>query len=56
MEKMVSIWVPVKSKAQGVVGYMEKFKTGSGDLVSLPGVSRWIEGPILDESKAVEIA
>jgi len=52
---MESTWVPVKSKAKGTVGYMEKFMTGCGTLVSLPGISRWIDGPILDISKAVVI-
>ncbi len=53
--KLESVWVPVKSKAKGIVGYMEKFMTGYGTLVSLPGISRWIDGSILDTSKAVSI-
>ena len=51
-EKLVSVWVPVKSKRAGIVGYMEKFKTAQGENVSLPGVSRWINGPVFDLNKA----
>lgn len=53
--KLENKWVPVKNKASGIIGYLEKFKTGSGVLVSIPGISRWIDGPILDPSKAVLI-
>ncbi len=52
MENLVSVWVPVKSKRAGVVGYLEKFKTDQGVAVSLPGVSRWIDGPAFDLRKA----
>lgn len=53
--KAKSIWCPVKSKRQGVVGYLEKFQTQYGVPVSIPGVSRWIDGPVLDVSKARKI-
>ena len=52
MNELKSVWVPVKSKRAGVVGYMEKFETPNGVAVSLPGTSRWIEGPVFDLSKA----
>lgn len=53
--KLENVWVPVKNKASAITGYLEKFKTGSGVLVSLPGISRWIDGPVLDPSRAVLI-
>ena len=49
------VWVPVSSKREGIVGYLEKFRTAQGILVSLPGISRWIEGPVLDPQKAIAI-
>ena len=52
---LTSIWTPVKSKRNGVVGYMEMFMTRQGFKVSIPGVSRWIDGPVLDETKATLI-
>ncbi len=53
--KEISVWVPIKSKRAGVIGYMEMFKTKSGQTVSIPGVSRWIDGQELDVSKAKAI-
>ena len=52
---LTSIWTPVKSKRNGVVGYMEMFMTRQGVKVSIPGVSRLIDGPVLDETKATLI-
>lgn len=48
----ISVWTPVKSVRSGIVGYMEKFQTPQGIPVSIPGVSRWIDGPVFDISKA----
>lgn len=53
--KNESTWTPVKSKRNGIVGYLEMFRTTQGGLVSIPGVSRWIDGPILNPQKAVSI-
>lgn len=47
-----SIWTPIQSKRAGVTGYLEKFISRQGVAVSIPGVSRWIDGPVFDESKA----
>ena len=55
MEKLVSVWVPVGSKWAGIVGYMEKFRTPQGVAVSLPGVSRWIDGSVFDLNRATVI-
>lgn len=46
-----STWIPVGSKHSGTVAYMEMFEA-KGRLVAIPGVSRWIDGPVLDLSKA----
>lgn len=51
-QKLKSIWTPVGSKRAGVTGYLEKFISRQGVAVSIPGVSRWIDGPVFDESKA----
>ena len=52
---LTSIWTPVKSKRNGVVGYMEMFMTRQVVKVSIPGVSRCMDGPVLDETKATLI-
>ena len=52
---LTSIWTPVKSKRNGVVGYMEMFMTRQGVKVSIPGVSRCIYGRVLYETKATLI-
>ncbi len=44
-----------KSNRKGIVGYVEMFMTNAGKQMSVPGASRWIDGPVLDESKAVII-
>lgn len=49
----IPVWTPVKSTRSGVVGYLEKFQTTQGVSVSIPGVSRWIDGSIFDLSKAM---
>ena len=51
-QKLKSIWTPIQSKRAGVTGYLEKFITRQGVAVSIPGVSRWIDGPVFDENKA----
>lgn len=51
-QELKSTWTPVQSKRAGVTGYLEKFITRQGVAVSIPGVSRWIDGPVFDESKA----
>lgn len=51
-EGLESVWVAIKSKREGIVGYLEKFMTPCGEAVSMPGLSRWIDGPVFDESMA----
>ena len=50
-----SVWVPVMSRKKGITGYIEKFRHNSGKLMSIPGVSRWINGSKLDVTKAVAV-
>ena len=62
MEHQLSdnIWAPVHGitgyiegePVRGITGYIEMFKHSSGELMTIPGSSRWIEGPELDLSKA----
>jgi hypothetical protein len=37
------VWMPVRSKANGIVGWMEMFAGPQGQLFSVPDSSRWIE-------------
>lgn len=54
-EKLISEWTPIKNGRGKIVGYLEKFKTNCGVVVSLPGVSRWIEGAEFNPSLAMVI-
>ena len=52
MKELQSVWVPVKNGKGEITGYLEMFQTPRGQKVTLPGRSRWIDGPEFDVSKA----
>jgi hypothetical protein len=51
-ERLNSEWQAVSSRRLGIVGYLEVFRGPRGLLMSVPGVSRWVDGPELVPSRA----
>ena len=56
MTELKTQWKPVKNGKGEITGYIETYLTHQEKYVTIPGISRWIDGPDLNIGKAEQIS